>query len=79
MMPLRKFPTPPPEQAAQPLFAATVNLFPLAESSRLEAAGGIGSSAHRPGAELILNGQMIRWFGGLIVASCHDVLENKRG
>ena len=30
-MPLGKFPTPPPEQAARPFFAETINLFPPAE------------------------------------------------
>ena len=30
-MPLGKFPTPPHEEAAQPLFAEAVNLFPPAE------------------------------------------------
>ena len=39
-MPLGKFPTPPPEQAAQPLFAATLNLFPPAESGVVELSGG---------------------------------------
>ena len=47
-MPLRKFPTPPPEQAARPFLAETVNLFPPAESDVLELAVGQPSHAESP-------------------------------
>ena len=39
-MPLRKFPTPLPEQAARPFFAETVNLLLSPESDVLELAVG---------------------------------------
>jgi hypothetical protein len=45
MMPLRKFPTPPHEDAARPFFAETVNLLLPAESDVLEPAAGQPSHA----------------------------------